>query len=85
MGDMEQRVSGEEAMKWVKITSWHAVEFWSRAGKPKTYCGRWVLTDAEVVDDLSGEKSCESCLRILANRQWTGEPDVTWSDEKPQG
>ena len=59
-------------MKWVKIRSWHAVQFVGRGGQLyRTYCGRWSALGAEVVDDLPAEKSCETCLRIVARQQDT--------------
>lgn len=54
-------------MKWVKIRSWHAIKFWSRGNVPMTYCNSpWTKLGQEVVDDLPAEKSCETCLRIVA-------------------
>lgn len=54
--------------QWVKVRSWHAVEPTADPdGRIKTRCGRWVT--GEVVDDLPAEKSCESCLRIVARLQ----------------
>lgn len=53
-------------MKWVKIVSWHAVRVTSRGGLAGTYCGRWARAQAEVREDLPSEKSCETCLRLVA-------------------
>ena len=54
-------------MTWVKIKSWHAVRL-TRSIEPRTYCGRSASRDAEISNDLPSEKSCESCLRILARK-----------------
>ena len=53
-------------IRWSKIQSWHAIQHESDAGH-STYCGR--EAHGEVVDDLPAEKSCESCLRIVARLQ----------------
>jgi hypothetical protein len=65
-------------VKWVKIRSWHAVK---EQGEPnakswaRTYCGRessmdWSeeITKGHIFDDLPAERSCESCLRIIARK-----------------
>lgn len=53
-------------MNWVRIRSWHSVLTPTRAFDTyRTRCGRTVVTK-DVRDDLPAEKSCESCLRILA-------------------
>lgn len=56
-------------IKWVKIRSWHAVRppdpgFGLITPSVMTYCGREASN--EPVDELPDEKSCESCLRIVA-------------------
>jgi hypothetical protein len=56
-------------MKWVKIKSWHAVKSYSRAAWVETHCGRWASHSPEVVEELPAEKSCETCLRIVARIQ----------------
>ena len=49
---------------WVRIRSWHAL---SGLTAGHTLCGRRAGSDADVSDQLpSGEKSCETCLRLLA-------------------
>lgn len=50
-------------VQWVKIRAWHAVKSPSFS-EGHTLCGR----DCErpFFDDLPAEKSCESCLRIVA-------------------
>ena len=55
-------------MNWVKIRSWHGVRTTFRSGKAVTLCGRLVPADAEITPTLPGERSCESCLRIVARR-----------------
>jgi len=49
---------------WGRIRSWHALDA-SYTGR--TLCGR-VVTNAGVVDTLPAEKSCETCLRIVARK-----------------
>lgn len=52
-------------MGYVKITSWHVQSgVTSRWGMIGTRCGRWATQDAPTSDELPGEKSCESCLRL---------------------
>lgn len=55
-------------VQWVKIRSWHAVKPNYRDSRWENdslaFCGRRLMGAA--VDDLPDEKSCESCLRILA-------------------
>ena len=63
-------------VKWVKIRSWHAVRSTiSRVPNDvvreglfasTTLCGR--IAGPGVVDDLPAERSCESCLRIIARK-----------------
>lgn len=55
------------SVMWVKIRSWHAVRL-TRSIEPRTVCGRTAPQSAPVSDVLPGEKSCESCLRIIARR-----------------
>jgi hypothetical protein len=55
-------------MQWVKIRSWHAVKFDTRGSLHATYCGRFAAREAELLEDLPNEKSCESCLRIVAKQ-----------------
>lgn len=55
-----------ENVRWFKLTSWHV---WSpsrsRGELLRSLCGRWAT--AELVDDRpGGEKSCESCLRLVS-------------------
>jgi hypothetical protein len=56
-------------IQWVKIRAWHAVRpdrsipDWNL-----TYCGRAVGNLDPHLDRLPGEKSCESCLRIIARK-----------------
>lgn len=67
-------------MRWVRIVSWHRIAATYRDGDVGTRCGRMVrevveLTGAteEVIEGHVtadflplGEKSCESCLRLMA-------------------
>lgn len=53
-------------IQYVKIKSWHALRPYDHFG-PTTFCGR-PGEGREVVDELPSEKSCESCLRIVARR-----------------
>jgi hypothetical protein len=59
-------------IRWVRIVSWHAVKgdsiFTTRGGMLAwgTHCGRTAF--GEPVDDLPSEKSCETCLRMVARR-----------------
>lgn len=55
-------------MTWVKVRSWHAIRL-TRSLEPRTLCGRTAAADAELSETLPAEKSCESCLRILARRE----------------
>jgi hypothetical protein len=54
-------------MWWVQIRSWHAVKL-TRSIESRTLCGRIAAQSAPVSDTLPGEKSCETCLRIVARR-----------------
>ena len=53
---------------WVKLRdsprlSWHIV---GRMRFGATRCGRWIPVPSPTADDLPmGEKSCESCARLL--------------------
>lgn len=51
-------------LRWVQIRAWHAVKGERVMNVYRTYCGRYVA--GETVDDLPSERSCESCLRIVA-------------------
>lgn len=54
-------------VQWVKLTSWHVLRPYDHFG-PTTFCGR-SAEGLELAPLLIGaEKSCESCLRILAQR-----------------
>jgi hypothetical protein len=58
-------------VRWVKIRSWHAVLGVADGGGDfpgvyQTRCG--LLTMNLPVDDLPAERSCESCLRIIARK-----------------
>lgn len=58
---------------WAKLhvgrrLSWHV-----ESAPDETRCGRWLDADAPRSDDLPiGEKSCESCLRLVARDQERG-------------
>jgi len=52
-------------MQWVKIRSWHAIRQ-TRDLRTHTLCGR--ISAGEIRDELPAEKSCETCLRIVARR-----------------
>jgi hypothetical protein len=51
---------------WVRIRSWHALPL--GALNFRTVCGRTAKFDSEVVDELPADKSCETCLRIVARK-----------------
>ena len=54
---------------WVRIRSWHILNFYDRGGGANTLCGRRVggMDEPPVtIDVLGGGRSCESCLRIHA-------------------
>lgn len=53
-------------MRWARIVSWHAVG----PDGTRTLCGRSLnRTEAgNLRDELPAEKSCESCLRIVARQ-----------------
>ena len=57
-------------VKWVKIRSWHAVKpDYHDSRWPSdalAFCGRHLIGSA--VDALPAERSCESCLRIIARK-----------------
>lgn len=49
--------------------SWHALKTFTRTGSALTLCGKTIGgpgDEPETSDDLPAEKSCETCLRILA-------------------
>lgn len=50
---------------YVRIRSWHVIRV-TRSIAPRTLCGRVAPGGAETSGTLPAEKSCESCLRILA-------------------
>lgn len=58
-------------VKWVKIKAWHGVnasEHRPDVGRDffiRTFCGRRPHAQS-LLDTLPAEKSCESCLRIIA-------------------
>ena len=60
-----------EDVLWIKLQSWHVFDEWVYDGDnraPKTLCGK---TDSDssyqFADDRpKKEKSCESCLRLIA-------------------
>lgn len=54
--------------KWAKLKSWHALRGPKDHFGPTTLCGR-DAEGKEFIDELPTEKSCESCLRILARNQ----------------
>jgi hypothetical protein len=56
-------------MKWVKIKSWHAVKDEVGIFGAHTFCGRYA--DGPQAEDLPSEKSCETCLRLVARQQDT--------------
>ena len=54
--------------EWVRIRSWHLVTPSRALGAVPTRCGLWA--DGEVVRDLpSNQKTCETCLKLLARDQ----------------
>lgn len=62
-------------VQWAKIVSWHGVRpigprsFLLVQERAATFCGR-VIDVKGIVDDLPGtEKTCESCLKIIAREQ----------------
>ncbi len=54
-------------VSWVRIRSWHVVRL-TRSIEYRTECGRTAPRKAETSDTLPAEKSCETCLRIIARR-----------------
>jgi hypothetical protein len=50
---------------YVKMRSWHLVR---EEDPTKTVCGRAVPEGAVLAEDFGDEKTCESCLRILASK-----------------
>ena len=55
--------------QWVRIASWHAIRTWSRMpGRAITLCGRQSRDGEETSDTLPSERSCETCLRIVARK-----------------
>jgi hypothetical protein len=54
-------------MKWVKIKSWHIVVD-DLLDAYLTRCGRRAMDTYTVADLPMGEKSCESCLRLVGVR-----------------
>lgn len=59
---------------WVRIRSWHAqVGYVAATREYLTRCGRYVAVPAELSETLSVlEKSCETCLRLVARDQDAG-------------
>lgn len=51
--------------RWTKLRSWHAVT--TTNGRLTTRCGK--PATGPIVDTLPAEKSCESCLRIVAREE----------------
>lgn len=51
-------------VRWVKIRSWHAVKGERILRVWRTQCGRYAMGDP--VNELPAERSCETCLRIVA-------------------
>lgn len=60
-------------IEWVRIRSWHAIRP-TRSIEPRTLCGRRAEANAETRSELSSERSCESCLRIVARQVDGGTP-----------
>ena len=58
-------------IRWVKIRSWHAVLADYTDGYVTTRCGRHIMfrEPEGITSDLPAERSCESCLRIVARLQ----------------
>lgn len=54
-------------IEWVRIRSWHAIRL-TRSIEPRTLCGRKATGDAPLSDTLPADKSCETCLRIVARQ-----------------
>lgn len=59
-------------MKWARVRSWHAVRTFLLGGSVETYCGRVIASPAPIAEDLPAEKSCETCLRIIARAADSG-------------
>lgn len=54
--------------KWIRIRSWHAIRTWTRVpGRAITLCGLTAEGDSRL-EFPADEKSCESCLRMLAKQ-----------------
>ena len=61
---------------WVRIISWHAIRREPNGPDADTYCGRYVAGSPLKSTDLPmGEKSCESCARLVIHDQENGEAD----------
>jgi hypothetical protein len=53
---------------WARLRSWHSIRTYTRVGSILTRCGRLIGPDHQIVDVLPlGERSCESCLRLVAH------------------
>lgn len=54
-------------MSFAKVRSWHVVLTITRTGSALTRCGR-LIPQPRIQDALPlDEKSCESCLRLVAH------------------
>lgn len=54
-------------MEWFKIRSWHALKL-TRSIEPRAVCGKVGTGSSEWSATLPAEKSCETCLRIVARK-----------------
>ena len=67
---------------WVRISSWHALRAFELAAP--TLCGRRAGPQADVSSELPmGEKSCESCARLILHAQDKANPDYPDTDAVP--
>jgi len=70
------------ARSYLKLESWHVLASVNDAGW-RTRCGRVITTEkTQASDHLPlGERSCESCLRLIARDDDSAE---TTNDEVPE-
>lgn len=55
---------------WAKLHGGKRLSWHVETDPGATRCGRWLLADAPRANDLPlGDRSCESCLRLVARDQ----------------
>jgi hypothetical protein len=56
-------------ISWVRIRSWHAVKVTEGpSADGRTLCGRTYPNGSLLAPELPADKSCETCLRIVARK-----------------